>query len=232
MGGRPSRGLVSSILACVLAAGSAVLATHVLHDRRADAVSARTEPLTPEARVDRVTHALAGLSDDGVYVAPDARDMLSRAGERKVAAAVARSATPVQVVVWTTTSFAGVSRYDLDQQLEAGLAEEGERGVILIWQGPERGTVEPYGDRGYVSSIAGYDDFVGDAAVTIPKLVGQIDEKVRWAEGDDDFDYYGGVAGGIAIGVLYGTGLLLAIGLVYGLVVLVTKRRLPGAWRW
>ncbi|KRF18831.1 hypothetical protein ASG90_02750 [Nocardioides sp. Soil797] len=231
-GKRVTRGLVSLGIACVLGAGSAVLATQVLHDRRADAVAAQAAPLEPEARVDRVSNALDGLADDGVYVAPEARDMLDRAGERKVARAVARSGTTVKVVVWSKTRFAGASGFDLTQQLEAGLAEDGDHGVYLIWEGPESGTVNTYGRYGYVTSVSTHDDFAGDPARTIPQLVKRIDADITWSSGDDDFDYYGGAGGGIAIGALYAAGALLGIGLLYGAVVLFTKRRLPGGWRW
>ncbi|QIX25909.1 hypothetical protein ncot_04315 [Nocardioides sp. JQ2195] len=229
---RVLRGLVSLVVACGLGAGSAVLATQVLHDRRADAVSARAAALAPEARVDRVRHALDGLRDDGVNVAPDARDLLDPAGERKVARAIAASTTPVKVVVWTETSFAGASRFDLVQQLEAGLAEGGGHGVYLVWEGPEKGTLDTYGRNGYISSISTHEDFAGDPAITIPRLVRQVDEQVEWTDTNEDFDYYGGVGGGIGIGALYAVGVLLGVGLVHGLIVLVTKRRLPGGWRW
>lgn len=228
----PVRGLLCVVLACVLAAGSAVLATKLLHDRRADAVAAQAAPLKPGARVDRVTNALAGLADDGVYVAPDGRDMLNRAGERKVAAAIAASTEPIKVVVWTRTSFAGASLFDLRQQLEAGLAAAGGHGIYLIWEGPENGGLDTYGKYGYISSISTHDDFVGDPAVTIPRLVKQVDEQVHWSDDDGDFDYYGGVGGGITIGALMGAGILIGLALLYALIVALTKRRLPGGWRW
>ncbi|KQY56515.1 MULTISPECIES: hypothetical protein [unclassified Nocardioides] len=228
---RVTRGLVSLGVAAGLAAGSAVLATQVLHDRRADAVAAQGEPLKAEARTDRVVNALAGLADDGVYVAPDARDMLDRAGEKRVARAVAAAQTPVKVVVWTDTRHAGASGFDTVQQLEAGLAESGERGVYLIWQGPENGDINTFGPYGYLT-MSPHDEFAGDPSVTLPRLVKRVDGEVRWPERDTESDYWGGVSGGIMAGALIGVGVLLGIGTLYGLFVGTTKRRLPGTWRW
>ncbi|WP_235735470.1 hypothetical protein [Nocardioides alcanivorans] len=228
---RVVRGLTSVVVAAGLAGGSAVLATQVLREKREDAVAAQAEPLKAEHRVDRVVNVLEGLADDGVYVAPDARTMLDEAGERKVAEAIAASETPVRVVVWTNTRFAGASGFDIVQQLESGLEESGERGVYLIWEGPEKGTADTFGPYGYVS-MSPYEDFAGDPAVTLPQLVAQVDTEVRWSEPSEDFDYWGGVGGGIAAGALISVGALLGLGLAYGLIVLVTKRRLPGGWKW
>lgn len=226
------RGAVSVVLAGGLAAGSAVFATDWLHDRRAEQVAAQAEPLKAEHRVDRVVNALEGVADDGVYVAPDARDLLDAKGERRVARAIARSETPVKVVVWTKTSHAGASLTDLRAQLASGLDETGESGAYLVWEGPEQGDVSTYGPESAYLLISPYEEFVGEPAVTIPRLVRQVDEQVEWTESNEDFDYYGGVGGGIGIGALYASGALLGIGLVYGVIVLITKRRLPGTWRW
>lgn len=227
------RGLVSVVVACVLAAGSAVFAVHWLHDRRAEQVAAQAEPLKAEHRVDRVVNALAGLADDGVYVAPDARDLLSAKAERKLAQAVATSQTPVKVVVWSQTRFAGVSMFDLRQQLESGLGEDGASGVYLIWEGPQDGNVDTYGPRGGYVDMSPHQEFVGDPAVTLPRLVNRVDDDVTfYSARNSDSDYWGGTGGGIMAGVLIGLGVLLGVGCVYGVLVLITKRRLPGTWRW
>lgn len=227
------RGAVSLVVAGGLAAGSAVFATDWLHDRRADQVAAQAESLDPAHRVDRVRNALDGVADDGVYVAPDARTMLDAKGERRVARAIARSETPVRVVVWTKTGRAGASLFDLVQQLESGLGDDGESGVYLVWEGPEKGTIDTYGPASGYISMSPHDEFAGKPAVTIPRLVERVDDEVRWTGHDGaDSDYWGGTGGGIAAGALLGIGVLLGIGALYGLVVLVTKRRLPGTWRW
>ncbi len=230
---RVVRGLVSVAVAGALAAGSAVAATQILHDRRAEAVAAQAAPLAPEVRTDRVRNALAGLADDGIYVAPDARDLLDERGERAVAQAIAEAETPIKVIVWTRTNKAGASYFDQRQQVEAGLTESGGRGVYLIWQGPEDGDVDTYGAYGFVD-VAPYEDFTGDPARTLPRLVAQVDAEVRWYERrrDDDSDYWGGTGGGIAAGLLIGSGVLLAVALLYGLLMVAVGRRLPGRWLW
>lgn len=231
---RVARGLVSVVVAAGLAAGSAVLTTDWLHDRRAEQVAAQAEPLQPESRVDRVANALAGLADDGVYVAPDARDLLDRRGEQRVARAVAASPTTVRVVVWSKTRFAGASGYDLIQQLEAGLEESGETGVYFIWDGPASGYAEPFGAPGYLRDLSPRDDFVGDPATTLPRLVAQVHDDVNWIEPvpEAESDYWGGRDGGIIAGMLIGIAVLAGLGVLYGIVVVATKRRLPGTWRW
>lgn len=228
---RVVRGVVSLVVAAGLATGSAVVATTVLHDRRADAVAEQTARQAPDARSDRVANALDGLADDGVYVAPDARDMLDRRGERKVARAIARARTSVKVVVWSRTYHAGAGGFDLRMQLEAGLQEAGGPGVYLIWEGPESGDVDTFGGNGYLT-LSPHEVFAGDPAVTIPALVKRIDREVTWRATNDDFDYWGGPGGGFAAGLLISGGGLVVLALVYGLLVVITKRRLPGGWRW
>lgn len=231
---RAGRGMLSLVVAAGLAAGAAVFATDWLHDHRAAQVAAQQQWDSPEKRVDRVVHALEGVADDGVYVAPDARGMLDAKGERKVARAVAASSTPVKVVVWSRTRFAGADGYELIQQLEAGLAESGDSGVYLVWSGPEQGDANTFGASGYLRDLSPHESFVGDPALTLPRLVKQVDEAVHWTTpaSGDDFDYWGGRGGGIAAGLLIGSGVLLGVGLLYGVAVMITKRRLPGRWKW
>ena len=219
---RVLRGALSLVVAGGLAAGSAVFATDWLHDHRAEQVAAQAEPLLPENRVDRVVHALEGVADDGVYVAPDARAMLDEAGERKVAKAIARA----------ETGLAGASFYDLTQQLEAGLGDTGDHGVYFVWEGPEEGTIDLFGPMSGYLSMSPHDAFAGDPAVTLPKLIEQADAEVDWRGRGKTNDYWGGRGGGIAAGALIGLGVLAGIGAVYGVLVWLTKRRLPGSWLW
>jgi len=228
------RGLISLTVACGVGAGAAALAVQVTHDRGADAVAARAEyeqANTPDERGDRVRNALAGLADDGVHVTADGRAMLSPAGERAIADAIDASATEVRVVVWRPTPYAGGSANDLREQVVDGLAESGQRGVVFFWEGPEEGAAELFGQNGYTDATA-FDDFVGDPAKTLPRLIADVDESTRWYDTESDFDYWGGTGGGIAAGLLIGSGILLGVAMLYGVLVLISGRRLPGGWLW
>lgn len=180
---------------------------------------------------DRVTNAIAGLADDGVYVAPDARDLIDERGERSLVKAVAEAEVPVSIVIWTKTFDAGTGGFMLGQQLEREVAEQMPRGVLFVWEGPNGTSSDTLIGDGFWINDA---DFLGDPAITLPEMIEDAEANVEWREPDpygNGSDYYGGLWGGFAVGLIYGTGALLGIAALWGLARLAGVPRLRGSWR-
>lgn len=222
--------LANLVLSLVVAAGAAVGAAYWTETSRERAVAeyAEQEREGPSAPRDRVRAAIEGVRADGVHVAPDGRSLLDRRDEKALEEALAGLAIPVRVIFWRETTGGG-AHLDTDRQLEEAFGDE--RSVLVVWEGPEEGQVVQTGGTGYVPF--GQFDFVGDPVAAITSAVDEIQADTYWhADRGPGSDYWGGVGGGIGAGALIATGVLLGLGLLWLLVVLVSRGRLklPGRW--
>jgi hypothetical protein len=169
---------------------------------------------------DRVTAAVDALRTDDVYVPPDGRRMMSEEAERELEAVIADAALPVHVVVWRASRESGGEPYSFS--LPEMIADQlGEPGVYVVWQGPDDAdAAAPTGQQ--------IDHFgpglveTGDAATRISEFVAELDEDSLIP--DDNSDYWGGVSGGIAAGVLMGGAIALGAWVLAGVVRAVTGR--------
>ena len=214
--------LIAFVVAGLVGVGAETTAerwrTNQISDHRA---ATQTPP-------DRVAHAVQGLRDDGVHVSPDGRSMLNRAGERQVARAIREATLPVRVVVWAPSSNAGGRPFDVRAHFTKAYADE--RGVVIIWEGPQAGQLFTTGQRGWVDGY-GTDDFAGDPATSLVEAVTRAQD-VHWTSGDTS-GYWGGIGGAIAAGILFGCLGAAAFMLLLGLLRLFSRNRLrlPGGWR-
>lgn len=208
------------------------------HDRDA-AIEARTRELTASSpldgrRIDRIESTLADLADDGVSVSDDGRYLLDEAGERAIERAVAAYPEHVYVVVWARNQQLGVDEYEAVDLLTAGLAAQPgvERGVLFLWQGPQRGFVEDVGPERYYGDVTTSQDFVGDPGVLLPRVVRNV-TAANWSDysSDDGSDYWGGLGGGSLLGLIIAVAVVLVLRSGAFLVRLVGCPRLPGSWR-
>lgn len=66
------------------------------------------EQQTPYFVGDRVQQAIEGVADDGIFVSPEARDLISVEAERRLATELAEHRDlPVALVIWHPTDEAG-----------------------------------------------------------------------------------------------------------------------------
>lgn len=227
------RSLVNLLLALLL---GGALAGWVVHERNQADSSGQwsTDELPYGPLSDRVVNILDGLRDDGVHVTPDARHLLDRAAEQAVAKQVARTLAKqdlqVYVVVASNANHAGNSAFGIAMQLETELAKQTQHGVLLVWQGPQAGSVEYLGS-GYLSGVSAHADFVGEPATTIPELVRRVGSAARPTEAHSpDGGNAGEVAGGIALGLVYGAVALGVLLLLGALLRRITGLPLRGSW--
>jgi hypothetical protein len=169
---------------------------------------------------DRVTAAVDSLRTDDVYVPPDGRPMLSEDAERRLEDVVARAAVPVHVVVWRASDEAGGEPYSFT--LPDMLGEQlGEPGVYVVWQGPGDARAE-----GAPGTRLDYDapdlEAAGDAELRITEFVEQLapDSLVE----EDRSDYWGGIGGGVAAGLMIGGAIALGAWVLVGIIRSVTGR--------
>jgi hypothetical protein len=227
---RGALGLAHVLLAVGVGGGLATLATVALDDHR-DAQVAASARVDDVPLGDRLEAALAGVRDDGVYVADDGRSLVSPEGEAQIEAAVAAQPVPTYVFVWSQDAQIGMDDLLRDDLL--GRALDDRDGFVLVWEGPGEGSVFGVGPDGGYADFSSLD-FVGDPATTISQLVASIspDDLYGSSSSDDGGgDYWGGVAGGSTLGALAG---LAVVGVVGGPLALVRRRRghrlLPGGW--
>lgn len=223
-------GLTSLLLAVLLGAGVTYGVSSWERDNSAARAEAAEHPDLGRTS-DRVTHAIEGLADDGVYVAPDAYDLIDESGEERLIDAVANARTPVNIVVWTNTRFAGTDSFELGEQLEQAVEATMQRGLLLVWEGPNGTGSDALIGEGYWHNDT---EFLGDPAVTLPEMIANADAEIDWRPSDpygNGSDYYGGVWGGFAAGLLYGSGVLIVLAVLWGLLRLAGVPRMPGSWR-
>ncbi|MFS3128229.1 hypothetical protein ACLM5J_07465 [Nocardioides sp. Bht2] len=222
-------GLTSLLLAALLGAG----VTFGVSSWERDNSAARAEAIgNPDLgrTSDRVTHAVEGLADDGVYVAPDAYDLIDEAGEKLLIEAVAAAETDVRVVVWSRTRFAGTDSFELGEQLERAVATTLDQGLLLVWEGRTGTGSDTLIGEGYWINDT---EFLGKPEITLPEMIAAADAEIEWRPRDpygNGSDYYGGAWGGFAAGLLYGSGVLIVLALLWGLLRLAGVPRLPGSW--
>lgn len=223
------RGLVNLLLASVLGVAAAVVVGIFLDDLRA----LRAPEGVPElvaTESDRVDEAVAALREDGVFVPPDGRRLISEEGEAAVERAVADAELPVHVVVWPAAQELGVWSVELTDRIGSELGVE--QGSLIIWSGPETGESEVFGGRTFAS--VSVTDLVGDPGTTLPPLIAELGDPDEWYEvGDTRYDPWEGTGGGIAGGLLLG-GLGLGGLVLVGWIARAVRGRplLPGRWRW
>jgi hypothetical protein len=194
--------VVLALLAALLAVALAVQVV----DRRAGI--ADIEP------GDRVEAAVDALRDSAVHVPPDGRAMLSAEAEERLEAVIAESPVPVHVVVWRSSREAGGEPYSFTLP-EMIAAELGEPGVYVVWQGPEDADAEAQPGHRLDYDVPDLEP-VGDPETRLTEFVRGLDEESVVEE--EPWDYWGGVGGGIAAGLLIGGGIALAAWLLAGIV--------------
>ena len=223
------RGARNLLVALLVGVAAAVLVGVFQDDLRA----ARAPDGVPElvaVESDRVDEAVAALREDGVFVPPDGRRLISEEGEAAVEAAVAAADLPVFVIVWPPEQQLGVWSIELTDRI--GRELEVEQGSLIVWSGPESGESEVFGGRTFASVSA--SDLVGDPGTTLPPLVADLGDPDEWYEvGDTRYDPWEGTGGGIAGALLLG-GLGLGGLVLVGWIVRAARGRplLPGRWRW
>ena len=224
-----AKGLIHLVLAIGLGTGAGAGASALLTEHRerqlAELAADPTGIMEPR---DRVREALAELRVDGVYVAPDGRYLLDEEGERTVEQAVADSEIPVYVIVWARDQEIGHDELHIEEQLSEALGPD--RAAVFIWEGPQEGSVVLVPHGGSLNGFYGGSDFVGDPAEVLPEAFRAVPE-AQWYDGQGS-DYWDGTSGGIAAGVLIGSGALFVL---LGGAWVVTRAagiRLPGRWMW
>jgi len=180
------RHVVDLAIACVLGLCGAALGVHLVDQRE---VQTAREP------GDRVQGAIAALREDPVYVAPDGRDMVSVAGERRLEQLIAAAPVPVHVLVWEASLQAGPEPYSftLPEQLAAEL---GEPGIYVVWQGPDDVGVGVPEDQQLGWEVPRLQP-LGDAETRLSEFIGGLPASGA-LEDAESHDYWGGVGGGIA----------------------------------
>ena len=217
------------VVALVLGVVAATLAGVFLDDLRA--LRAPDDvPALITADSDRVDEAVAALREDGVFVPPDGRALISEEGEAAVEEAVAAAEVPVYVIVWPAEQQLGVWSVELTDRIGRELGVE--QGSLVVWSGPETGDSQEFGGSTFAS--VSVSDLVGDPGTTLPPLIADLGDPGEWYEvGETRYDPWEGTGGGIAGGLLIGSlalGALLVLGVLVRLVL--RRRLLPGRWRW
>lgn len=202
---------IDTVAALAIGAAGVAWGVHVV-DGRADVTD--IEP------GDRVGAAVEALRTDDVYVPPDGRGMLAEDAEQRLERVVADAAVPVHVVVWQASDQAGGEPYSFT--LPEMIAEElGEPGVYVVWQGP--GSADADAAPGTRIDYSGPDlEAAGDAELRITEFVEQLDADSLVEH--DGSDYWGGPGGGIAAGLMFGSGIALAAWVLVGVARAVTGR--------
>lgn len=229
------RGVVHLLVALLigsLAGWGAVEGVKASRERQADEPG---QALPPAGT--RVQAAIDAIREDGVYVSPDARDMVGPEGERKIEAAVAQSGQPVHVIVWAPSTQDG-DWLQADDQLKREFA--GEDSLIYLWEGPEKGEVIEVGRElefpytpGSREVLRYSSDFVGDPANKLAQAV-RATKDATWEEPYEADSRAGLITGGIVLGILAG---LTALAVLGALMLLLRRRSsghlaLPGGWTW
>jgi len=189
-------------------------------------VSDLRSPALPEVgdRVQQAADALRG--GDHVYVAPDAHDRVTPAGERTLEQLAESSRHPVYVVVWEGTGQAG---YQFPTDAASQLIRVVDReGVYVLWDGVGQGVVSEHLE-GYLAPSP-VRDFYGDPLLRLSEVIESVDAAaVVPASGGD---YWGGPVGATAAGLVFATGGIPVALLLLGLGRLLAGRRffMPGGW--
>ena len=180
---------------------------------------------------DRVRAAAAGVERTGLYVGPELRDQLTDAEVASLERQIQRSPTPLFVVWWEDTGDGGYrSDSDALDQLRAVVDRDGYYAVL-----PEGGrpVVDALGYNGpYIDA-----DGLGRPAAALQRLVDDMaafPAEPRTDQDDlgpGDHDFYGGVIGGTAAGLLMaGVGYLLLL-IVVGIAGVQYRSRTSGGRR-
>lgn len=176
--------------------------------------------------LDRVQAAIEELREDGVHVAPEARDRLSEADEAALEELVATAEVPVRVIVWTPSRHGGTDVLTTRVQLQEAFRDE--QSIVVVWERP-RADGQVFSTSGY----AGVDhpELLGRAADTLPRVVAAAQDAEWWETSADD--YWGGRDGGLLAGLLFSLGAVPAVLLLIGLGRRLAGLpfRLPGSWR-
>lgn len=209
------------------------------------AQAAAADPLTSLSS-DRLDQTVAELRSDGVSVSDDGRAILDEEGERVVEEAVRRvneaGTARVYVVVWAPRQELGAQEDDIVELMAERLVRDPDvdRGVLLVWQGPQEGYFERLGDRYdvYTENFYSSFDFLGDPAVTLPRIIDELaaaeygdrGADVEDAADDDRVEAVGDV-GDVVLGVLLAGALLVAAEVARRRLGSPSRRPDPGAWR-
>ncbi|MDN4173624.1 hypothetical protein QWY28_11755 [Nocardioides sp. SOB77] len=209
--------LVCAVAALALGGGAAAWAEQRL-DRSAE----------PTPAGDRVLEAVEGLRDDQVHVTDDGRAMLGEEDERRIAALIAERGSPVHVLVWRDSWFAGHDHYI--QAAEQVLERLDGPAALVLWQGPDgsyTGTTQGWTFDRYSGD---WDDdveeepsYLGDASRRLPEWITALpDDPITRLSSDSGA---GSTASGITAGVLLGVPAVLGVWLLLGIVRVATGRR-------
>lgn len=163
---------------------------------------------------DRVQAAVDGVRDTGFYVGPELRDELTPDEVAGIERIIKGAEVPLYVVWWNDARDAGFTTpYAALDQLRVGVGEDGYYAVVTEGYIPlleAVGYSTPYIDADGKGRPA-------DALTRIVTEMAELPPEVDAAPGPRS-DYWGGVGGGLAAGLLFGglayLGLLLVIGVV------------------
>lgn len=184
------------------------------------------EQSAPPPAGDRVMRAVEGLRDDQVHVTDDGRPMLDEKAERRIADLIAERDSPVHVLVWQDSWFAGYDHYleAADQVLE--LLDE--PALLVLWQGPDTSstdvtagwTVDNYSEEW--AGAPAEPSYLGDAALRLPEWIEALPDEPLTRQTDDGA---GGTGTGTFLGFLLALPALLGVWVVVGIVRVATGRR-------
>lgn len=232
---RAARGIAHLLLAVLIGGAAGWGAVEGVEASRERAAEEPGQVLPPPGA--RTQKAIDAIREDGVYVSPDARDMVEPAGEKKIEAAVADSGQPVHVVVWAPSTQDG-DWLRVDDQLKREF--DGQDALIYVWEGPETGQVVEVGREldlrrapGEPGTLRYSSDFVGDPATTLAQAI-RATKGATWEEPYEADSR----AGLITVGVILGVVLALGVLGLLGVLMLLMRRKsnghlaLPGGWTW
>ncbi len=162
---------------------------------------------------DRVQAAVDGVQETGFYVGPELRDELTPAEVDRIERVIAGAEARLFVVWWDQARDAGYNTpYAALDQLRAGVGEDGYYAVVT------EGYIPLLESVGYQSPYIDADGKgrPAEALTQIVREMAQIPPSEDTPPGPRS-DYWGGVGGGIAAGLLFGglayLGLLLVVGI-------------------
>ncbi|KHL16377.1 hypothetical protein CLV56_2750 [Mumia flava] len=174
---------------------------------------------------DVASAAIETLPEDHLYIVPEMAGVLSDEERAAVSAAAAASDPAVFITIINESSESGwFIPHDLRDQIMVGVDLPGQ---YLVWDGTTYGTSGTLGGNlGYIDT-----DLTGKNDAALLRYVDAVDSTTL--EPADEFDYWGGLGGGITAGLLMVLCAYPALMLVVGIVRVIAGRSflLPGRWR-
>lgn len=217
---------IGAVVVAIVAVVSAALAIQVVEDQR----TITSEEAAPPG--DRARDIIATFTGgQHLYVAPEMATTLTDAQKATVSAAAAEADPATFIALVGDREQSGYDGiFHLLSQLQMGVGQEG---VYLVWDGdPRTGYAEETdGLSGYLSS-----EMTGQKDKALLRFIDQVEAEIA-PYGEDGHseggDYWGGVGGGIAAGLLMVSAGYAALMLLLGTVRALAGSSfiLPGRWR-